>query len=134
MISTSFADIFYNNCFQNGLLPIVLPAEQVRALMAEAKGGNHVFEVDLESQTVAAPSGAALHLRHRSGPQGKDAQGPRRDRRDPAGTPPAIDDYETAPGAWRAPGWRAVMMLVIAGTVRAPPENLPSCARTCWSC
>ena len=58
VISTSFADIFYNNCFQNGLLPIALPAEQVRALMAEAKGGNHVFEIDLESQSVGAPSGA----------------------------------------------------------------------------
>ena len=46
VIAPSFADIFYNNCFQNGLLPIALPAEQVRALMAEAKGGNHVFEID----------------------------------------------------------------------------------------
>jgi 3-isopropylmalate/(R)-2-methylmalate dehydratase small subunit len=58
VISTSFADIFYNNCFQNGLLPIALPAEQVRALMAEAQGGNHVFEIDLETQSVCAPSGA----------------------------------------------------------------------------
>src|ERR1700722_5169549 len=60
VISTSFADIFYNNCFQNGLLPIALPVEQVRALMAEAKGGNHVFEIDLETQTVSAPSGATF--------------------------------------------------------------------------
>ena len=58
VIAPSFADIFYNNCFQNGLLPIALPADQVRALMGEAKGGNHVFSVDLESQTVTAPSGA----------------------------------------------------------------------------
>ena len=57
VISTSFADIFYNNCFQNGLLPIVLPREQVRALMGEAKGGNHVFSIDLAAQTVTAPSG-----------------------------------------------------------------------------
>ena len=57
VISTSFADIFYNNCVQNGLLPIVLPREQVRALMGEAKGGNHVFAVDLAAQTVTAPSG-----------------------------------------------------------------------------
>jgi 3-isopropylmalate dehydratase small subunit len=57
VISTSFADIFYNNCFSNGLLPVVLKAEEVHALMAEAKGGNHVFSVDLESQTVTAPSG-----------------------------------------------------------------------------
>jgi 3-isopropylmalate dehydratase/3-isopropylmalate/(R)-2-methylmalate dehydratase small subunit len=58
VIASSFADIFYNNCFQNGLLPVVLPEDQVRALMGEAKGGNHVFSVDLESQTVASPSGA----------------------------------------------------------------------------
>ena len=57
VISSSFADIFYNNCFQNGLLPIVLPREQVRALLGEAKGGNHVFAVDLPAQTVTAPSG-----------------------------------------------------------------------------
>jgi 3-isopropylmalate dehydratase small subunit len=60
VISSGFADIFYNNCFQNGLLPIVLPRQQVRALMGEAKGGNHVFSIDLEAQTVTAPSGAVF--------------------------------------------------------------------------
>jgi 3-isopropylmalate dehydratase small subunit len=58
VIAPSFAEIFYNNCFQNGLLPITLPEPQVKALMDEAKGGNHMFSVDLESQTVIAPSGA----------------------------------------------------------------------------
>jgi 3-isopropylmalate dehydratase small subunit len=57
VVSTSFADIFYNNCFQNGLLPVVLPAAQVQALMDEAKGGNHLVTVDLEAQTVVSPSG-----------------------------------------------------------------------------
>ena len=57
VVSTSFADIFYNNCFSNGLLPVVLQADEVHALMAEAKGGNHVFTVDLEAQTVVSPSG-----------------------------------------------------------------------------
>jgi 3-isopropylmalate dehydratase/3-isopropylmalate/(R)-2-methylmalate dehydratase small subunit len=57
VVSTSFADIFYNNCFQNGLLPVVLPADQVQALMEEAKGGNHLVTVDLEAQTVVSPSG-----------------------------------------------------------------------------
>jgi len=57
VIAPSFADIFYENCFQNGVLPVVLPDEQVRRLTAEAKGGNHVFSVDLEAQTVTAPSG-----------------------------------------------------------------------------
>ena len=58
VIAPSFADIFYNNCFQNGVLPVALPEAAVRELMAEAKGGNHVFSVDLESQTVISPSGA----------------------------------------------------------------------------
>jgi len=57
VIAPSFADIFYNNCFENGLLPIALPEAEVRALMAEAKGGNHVFSVDLAAQAVTAPSG-----------------------------------------------------------------------------
>ena len=57
VISTSFADIFYNNCFQNGLLPVVLAADEVQALMDEAKGGNHMVTVDLAAQTVVSPSG-----------------------------------------------------------------------------
>ena len=57
VISTSFADIFYNNCFQNGLLPVVLAADEVQALMDEAKGGNHMVTVDLEQQKVVSPSG-----------------------------------------------------------------------------
>jgi len=57
VISTSFADIFYNNCFQNGLLPVVLKAEEVAQLMDEARGGNHVVSIDLETQRVTSPSG-----------------------------------------------------------------------------
>jgi 3-isopropylmalate dehydratase/3-isopropylmalate/(R)-2-methylmalate dehydratase small subunit len=57
VISTSFADIFYNNCFQNGLLPVVLKPDEVTALMDEAKGGNHMVSIDLETQTVTSPSG-----------------------------------------------------------------------------
>lgn len=60
VISTSFADIFYNNCFQNGLLPVVLKADEVEALMDQARGGNHVVSVDLEAQTVTAPDGAVF--------------------------------------------------------------------------
>ena len=62
VISSSFADIFYNNCFSNGLLPVVLKPGEVHALMAEAKGGNHVFSVDLERQTVTAPSGQSYRF------------------------------------------------------------------------
>jgi 3-isopropylmalate/(R)-2-methylmalate dehydratase small subunit len=60
VISTSFADIFYNNCFQNGLLPVVLKAHEVQQLMDEARGGNHVVSVDLAAQTVTSPSGAVF--------------------------------------------------------------------------
>jgi 3-isopropylmalate/(R)-2-methylmalate dehydratase small subunit len=62
VISTSFADIFYNNCFQNGLLPVVVPPEALHELMGEALGGNHVFSVDLEAQTVTAPSGKVVRF------------------------------------------------------------------------
>jgi 3-isopropylmalate/(R)-2-methylmalate dehydratase small subunit len=62
VISTSFADIFYNNCFQNGLLPVVLPAEAVQQLMEEARGGNHMVGVDLEAQTVTSPTGAVFRF------------------------------------------------------------------------
>jgi len=58
VIAPSFADIFYNNCFNNGLLPIALPQDAIDKLVDEARGGNHVFAVDLYTQTVTAPSGA----------------------------------------------------------------------------
>ena len=61
-IAPSFADIFYNNCFSNGLLPIALPEAEVRVLMDEARGGNHVFSVDLAAQTVTAPSGQVFRF------------------------------------------------------------------------
>jgi 3-isopropylmalate/(R)-2-methylmalate dehydratase small subunit len=58
VISTSFADIFYNNCFKNGILPIALPQEQVDALMKDAeKGANARITVDLEAQTIMSSDG-----------------------------------------------------------------------------
>ena len=57
VIAPSFADIFFNNCFNNAILPIVLPQEACDALAGEAGGGNHLFTVDLYAQTVTAPSG-----------------------------------------------------------------------------
>ena len=58
VISTSFADIFYNNCFKNGILPVVLPPEAVAHLMDDArKGANARITVDLPSQTVTAADG-----------------------------------------------------------------------------
>ena len=58
VISTSFADIFYNNCFKNGILPIVMPQDVVDTLMADArKGANARQTVDLAAQTVTASDG-----------------------------------------------------------------------------
>ena len=58
VISTSFADIFYNNCFKNGILPIKLSKEQVDALMEDAeRGSNARMTVDLEEQTVTGSDG-----------------------------------------------------------------------------
>jgi len=63
VISTSFADIFYNNCFKNGILPIVLPKEQVDALMEDAeRGENARITVDLEAQTVSASDGTTFEF------------------------------------------------------------------------
>ncbi len=61
VISTSFADIFYNNCFKNGILPIVLPKEQVEMLMDDAqRGANAILTVDLEKQEITGPDGGKL--------------------------------------------------------------------------
>jgi 3-isopropylmalate/(R)-2-methylmalate dehydratase small subunit len=62
VIAPSFADIFHGNCFNNGLLPVVLKPDEVEALLDEARGGNHVFSVDLEQQTVTAPSGKVFRF------------------------------------------------------------------------
>ncbi|MGB3556152.1 MAG: 3-isopropylmalate dehydratase small subunit [Jannaschia sp.] len=60
VIAPSYADIFYNNCFKNGILPIVLPQDQVDALMEDAKNGENArITVDLENQTVTGPDGTA---------------------------------------------------------------------------
>lgn len=58
VIAPSFADIFYNNCFKNGLLPIVLKEEEVDQLFAEVEANEgYELTVDLENQTVKTPSG-----------------------------------------------------------------------------
>lgn len=62
VISSSFADIFFNNCFKNGVLPLVLPVAVVDELMEQANGQNARFEIDLNSQTVTAPDGKAHHF------------------------------------------------------------------------
>ena len=61
VISTSFADIFFNNCFKNGILPVTLPQADVDALMADAEmGANATVTVDLEAQTITRPNGETV--------------------------------------------------------------------------
>ncbi|MGE3302207.1 MAG: 3-isopropylmalate dehydratase small subunit [Hyphomonadaceae bacterium] len=62
VIAPSFADIFYGNCLNNGLLPVKLPKAAVAQLMEEARGANHMFTVDLPAQTVTSPTGAVFHF------------------------------------------------------------------------
>jgi len=61
VIAPSFADIFFNNCFKNGLLPIILPEAQVDQLFAEVEAEEgYTLDIDLEAQTVTTPSGASF--------------------------------------------------------------------------
>jgi 3-isopropylmalate/(R)-2-methylmalate dehydratase small subunit len=61
VIATSFADIFYNNCFKNGILPIRLPQGEVDKLMDDAeRGANAVVSIDLESQEIRGPDGGMI--------------------------------------------------------------------------
>ncbi len=63
VISTSFADIFFNNCFKNGILPIVLPREDVDKLLDDAeRGANAILTIDLESQTITGPDGGTINF------------------------------------------------------------------------
>ena len=57
LIAPSFADIFFNNCFKNGLLPIVQPAAVIDQLFSEAQTVGYRLKVDLTAQTITTPSG-----------------------------------------------------------------------------
>lgn len=58
IIAPSFADIFFNNCLKNGLLPIVLDESEVRRLMKDVQNGNHELTVDLKNQTITDETGS----------------------------------------------------------------------------
>ncbi len=61
VIAPSFADIFYNNCFKNGILPIALPQADVNKLMDDAeRGANAIITVDLEAQEIRGPDGGCV--------------------------------------------------------------------------
>ncbi len=61
VIAPSFADIFYNNCFKNGILPITLGKEDVEKLLDDAeRGANATLTIDLEAQTIQGPDGGEI--------------------------------------------------------------------------
>ena len=61
VISTSFADIFYNNCFKNGILPVVVSEDDLEKLLDDAsRGSNAVLTVDLEEQIITGPDGGSI--------------------------------------------------------------------------
>jgi 3-isopropylmalate/(R)-2-methylmalate dehydratase small subunit len=61
VISTSFADIFYNNCFKNGILPITVSKEDLDKLMDDAeRGANATISIDLEAQEIHGPDGGTV--------------------------------------------------------------------------
>ena len=64
VISSSYADIFYNNCFKNGMLPIVLDEKEVSLLMEETeRGSNATLSVDLESQEITTSDGNKINFK-----------------------------------------------------------------------
>ncbi len=63
VISTSFADIFYNNCFKNGILPIKVTPEQLELLFDDAdRGSNATLTIDLEKQEITGPDGGVINF------------------------------------------------------------------------
>ncbi|WP_395698533.1 3-isopropylmalate dehydratase small subunit [Methylocella sp.] len=63
VISTSFADIFYNNCFKNGILPIVVSPQDLEKLMDDAeRGANATLSIDLEAQEIRGPDGGVVRF------------------------------------------------------------------------
>ena len=63
VISTSFADIFFNNCFKNGILPIVVSKEELDQLMDDAdNGANSILDIDLENQQIGRPNGETINF------------------------------------------------------------------------
>ena len=95
VISEGFADIFYNNCFKNGILPIKVPKEVIDKLMDDAsRGSNAVIEIDLEKQEIKGPDGGTVHFdidpfRKRCLLEGLDDIGLTMEKKS------AIDDFET---------------------------------------
>lgn len=99
VISTSFADIFYNNCFKNGILPIVVSKDDLDKLFEDAeRGANATLTIDLPAQEIRGPDGGVVKFeidpfRKRCLVEGLDDIGLTLQKA------PAIDQYEAAKGA-----------------------------------
>ncbi len=114
VIGSSFGGIFYNNCFQNGILPIVLPVEQVEALAAESletAEGSAGVTVDLETCTITTPLGRTIRfevnaLRREALMEGLDAIGITL-KRDDAIAAFQEQDRQTRPWVYDLPGCEA---------------------------
>jgi 3-isopropylmalate/(R)-2-methylmalate dehydratase small subunit len=94
LIAPSFADIFYNNCFKNGILPIALPQSEIDKLIDDAaRGANATITIDLPNQEIRGPDGGVIHFdidpfRKRCLMEGLDDIGLTLEKAD------AIDDFE----------------------------------------
>ncbi|QRG07103.1 3-isopropylmalate dehydratase small subunit [Xanthobacter dioxanivorans] len=101
VISTSFADIFYNNCFKNGILPVVVSKDDLDKLFDDAeRGANATLTIDLPAQEIRGPDGGVVHFeidpfRKRCLIEGLDDIGLTLEKA------PSIAAYETAKGAER---------------------------------
>ena len=76
IISTSFADIFYNNCFKNSILPIVVSEDELNLLLDDAnRGANAILDIDLEAQTISGPDGKSIKFNIEQGNKEKLLEG-----------------------------------------------------------
>ncbi len=76
IISTSFADIFYNNCFKNSILPIVVSEDELNLLLDDANcGANAILDIDLEAQTISGPDGKSIKFNIEQGNKEKLLEG-----------------------------------------------------------
>ncbi len=76
IISTSFADIFYNNCFKNSILPIVVSEDELNLLLDDAnRGANAILDIDLEAQTISGPDGKIIKFNIEQGNKEKLLEG-----------------------------------------------------------
>ena len=144
VISTSFGDIFYNNCFKNGVLPIKVTPEDLEKLFDDAeRGANATLSIDLEKQEIRGPDGGVVRFEIDRAPQALHAQRPRRHRPDhgqgrrhralrgqgqgraPVGVTALVSRASAARPLGRAE------RDPISGLPESEPEGAPSAASTC---